>query len=190
MIFSTYGQILEINIKKSAKMRGQAFVVFKDKIQSTEALRALQNFRFMGKELSIHYAKSQSEIVAKREGTFNPLAKRKEKLKLLKKHDAEGEIKKDEENKGIKEKKDETHAEKPESKISNVLKVKELPPIVTQEMLDALFKQYDGYIRAQIIPEKAIAFIEYDTEEQAAKALIGLKDFKITNELTLKVDYS
>ena len=36
---------------KTAKMRGQAHIVFKDIQASTQAMRALQGFEFFGKEM-------------------------------------------------------------------------------------------------------------------------------------------
>ena len=45
-IFSQFGVILDILAKKSLKMRGQAFVVFKEIASATNALRAMQGFPF------------------------------------------------------------------------------------------------------------------------------------------------
>jgi len=51
MLFATYGVVLDIVALKTAKMRGQAHVVFKDIDSSTQAMRALQGFSFFGKEM-------------------------------------------------------------------------------------------------------------------------------------------
>ncbi len=170
-------------------MKGQAFVVFKDVSQSSEAHRALQNFKFFGKEMVIQFAKGQSEIVAKREGTFNPLAKKRAKQRAARGAAAAAaaaapgtapEPKR-------KEKKEEEAKPTP---VSNILKVSELPAEVTVEMLETLFKQYPGYVRAQMVLDKAIAFIEYDTEDQATTALKGLKEFLLNPGKVLKVDYA
>lgn len=72
MLFAPYGEILEINMKKAYKMKGQAFVVFKDLNQASEAMRRLQRYKLFGKELNIQYAKAKSDAIAKREGKFNP----------------------------------------------------------------------------------------------------------------------
>jgi len=76
---------------KTAKMRGQAHVVFRDVQASTQAMRALQGFDFYGKEMvswflcmyleqnelivirqSITYAKGSSDIISKLRGTYVP----------------------------------------------------------------------------------------------------------------------
>ena len=51
MLFATYGVILDIVALKTAKMRGQAHVVFRDIDSSTQAMRALQGFTFFGKDM-------------------------------------------------------------------------------------------------------------------------------------------
>lgn len=51
MLFSVHGPILDIVALKSAKMRGQAHVLFRDVSASTQAMRALQGFEFFGKAM-------------------------------------------------------------------------------------------------------------------------------------------
>uniref|UniRef100_A0A8C8AJ92 Small nuclear ribonucleoprotein polypeptide A n=1 Tax=Otus sunia TaxID=257818 RepID=A0A8C8AJ92_9STRI len=41
-IFSQFGQILDILVSRSLKMRGQAFVIFKEISSATNALRSMQ----------------------------------------------------------------------------------------------------------------------------------------------------
>jgi RNA recognition motif-containing protein len=51
MLFATYGIILDIIALKTTKMRGQAHIVFRDIDAATQAMRALGNFNFFGKEM-------------------------------------------------------------------------------------------------------------------------------------------
>lgn len=51
MLFATYGVVLDVIALKTAKMRGQAHIVFRDVDSSTQAMRALQGFDFFGKEM-------------------------------------------------------------------------------------------------------------------------------------------
>lgn len=51
MLFSTYGSILDIVALKTAKMRGQAHVLFRDVQASIQAMTALQGFEFFGKTM-------------------------------------------------------------------------------------------------------------------------------------------
>lgn len=50
-IFSQFGQILDIVALKTLKMRGQAFVIFKEIASSTNALRSMQGFPFYDKPM-------------------------------------------------------------------------------------------------------------------------------------------
>lgn len=50
-IFTTYGTVLDVVALKTMKMRGQAHIVFKDVNSAAAAMRALQGFNFLGKEM-------------------------------------------------------------------------------------------------------------------------------------------
>ena len=50
-IFSQFGQILDIVALKTLKMRGQAFVIFRDITSATNALRSMQGFPFYDKPM-------------------------------------------------------------------------------------------------------------------------------------------
>lgn len=52
-IFSQFGQILDIVALKTLKMRGQAFVIFKEISSATVALRSMQGFPFYDKPMVI-----------------------------------------------------------------------------------------------------------------------------------------
>ena len=61
LIFSTYGEILEINMK----MKGQAHVVFESRETASLALKALQDTNVFGKHMHIDFARQKSiRIVA------------------------------------------------------------------------------------------------------------------------------
>lgn len=51
MLFSTYGPVLDVVALKTMKMRGQAHIVFRDMHAATQAMRALEGYQFLGKEL-------------------------------------------------------------------------------------------------------------------------------------------
>jgi hypothetical protein len=50
-VFSQFGEILDVQLKKTYKMRGQAWVVFSDVGGSSRALREMQGFVFFGKPM-------------------------------------------------------------------------------------------------------------------------------------------
>lgn len=80
-IFSQFGQIMDIVAMKTLKMRGQAFVIFKEIASATNALRTMQGFPFYDKPMRIAYSKGDSDLVAKIKGTFK---ERPKKVKLPK----------------------------------------------------------------------------------------------------------
>ena len=69
-IFTQFGQILDIVALKTLKMRGQAFVIFKEISSATNALRSMQGFPFYDKPMRIAYSKGDSDIIAKMKGTY------------------------------------------------------------------------------------------------------------------------
>ncbi|KAF0316605.1 U2 small nuclear ribonucleoprotein B'' [Colletotrichum sp. SAR11_59] len=70
LLFSAYGPVLDIVAMKTMKMRGQAHITFRDIQAATQAMRYLEGFEFLGRPLSIQYAKSKSDFVAKLDGTY------------------------------------------------------------------------------------------------------------------------
>jgi RNA recognition motif-containing protein len=50
-MFSQFGTVLDVVAMKTLKMRGQAFVVFRDIGSGTNAMRAMQNFPFYDKPM-------------------------------------------------------------------------------------------------------------------------------------------
>lgn len=75
-IFSQFGQIMDIVALKTLKMRGQAFVIFKEIGSATNALRTMQGFPFYDKPMRISYSKSDSDAIAKIKGTFKERPKK------------------------------------------------------------------------------------------------------------------
>lgn len=72
LLFSTYGTVLDIVALKTPKMRGQAHIVFRDVLSASLAMRECDGTYFFGKEMHISYAKGQSDIISKLEGTYVP----------------------------------------------------------------------------------------------------------------------
>ena len=70
-LFSQFGDVLGINVRKSKKMRGQAFIVYKDVNEATRAKVSLNNFLFLGSRINVDYAKTKSDIIVKIKGQQN-----------------------------------------------------------------------------------------------------------------------
>ncbi|XP_066063279.1 LOW QUALITY PROTEIN: U1 small nuclear ribonucleoprotein A-like [Chamaea fasciata] len=89
-IFSQFGQILDILVSRSLRMRGQAFVIFKEMSSATNALRSMQGFPFYDKPMRIQYAKTDSDIIAKMKGTFVERERDRERDRKRDKRKAKG----------------------------------------------------------------------------------------------------
>ncbi len=75
-IFSQFGQILDIIALKTLKMRGQAFIIFKEIASATNALRTMQGFPFYDKPMRINYSKTESDVISKAKGTYKERPKK------------------------------------------------------------------------------------------------------------------
>ena len=70
--YSQFGPIMDIQLMKTARMRGQAFIAFDSISAASEAIRQTQGYVFYDRPIRIDYAKSKSDIIAKKDGTFVP----------------------------------------------------------------------------------------------------------------------
>ena len=125
-----------IMASKTLKMRGQAFVIFKEVTSATNALRSMQGFPFYDKPMRIAYAKGDSDMIAKIKGTFVERPKK-----------APSEIKK-------KSKKPKAGAAGAgaggQAGVDNappnqILFLTNLPPETNEMMLSMLFNQFPGF---------------------------------------------
>ena len=62
-IFSQFGQIMDIVALKNLKMRGQAFVIFKEINSASTALKSMQGFPFYDKPMRIAYARFAPSLI-------------------------------------------------------------------------------------------------------------------------------
>ncbi|XP_064554936.1 U1 small nuclear ribonucleoprotein A [Drosophila montana] len=185
-IFSQFGQILDIVALKTLKMRGQAFVIFKEIGSASNALRTMQGFPFYDKPMRIAYSKSDSDIVAKLKGTYK---ERPKKVKPPK--PAPGvEEKKDKKKKqsSAENSNPNTQTEQPPNQI---LFLTNLPEETNEMMLSMLFNQFPGFKEVRLVPNRHdIAFVEFTTELQSNAAKEALQGFKITPTHAMKITFA
>jgi len=89
-IFNQFGPIVEIQAKKNLKMRGQAFIVFENVEDAAKAVQSMQGFPFHSKKMRIQFAKTDSDVIAKRKGTYVPREQSKKKKKKKNKDKTKG----------------------------------------------------------------------------------------------------
>ncbi|XP_049874668.1 U1 small nuclear ribonucleoprotein A [Pectinophora gossypiella] len=189
-IFSQFGQILDIVALKTLKMRGQAFVIFKEISSATVALRSMQGFPFYDKPMRIQYSKTDSDVIAKIKGTFQERPKRPkmpkgpdEKKKKNKEAARPGAI-----GYGQGGVLNNVNAEQPPNQI---LFLTNLPDETSEMMLSMLFNQFPGFKEVRLVPNRHdIAFVEFANEMQSAAAKEALQGFKITPTHAMKITFA
>jgi len=204
-IFSQFGTIVEIIALKTLKMRGQAFVVFKDIPSATNALRSMQGFPFYEKPMRIAYAKSKSDAIAKLDNTYVPRERKRDR-----KRQEEPARKKP--HKQLRQsvpilpqapKVVEPSANGPAAQPSavgpaaapelpnQILFLSNLPDETTEIMLSMLFQQFAGYKEVRLVPGRHdIAFVEFENAEQARSAKETLQGFKITPTHAMSITFA
>uniref|UniRef100_A0A3Q1AP99 RRM domain-containing protein n=1 Tax=Amphiprion ocellaris TaxID=80972 RepID=A0A3Q1AP99_AMPOC len=188
-LFSQFGQIIDIVAMKTMKMRGQAFVVFKELAAATNALRQLQGFPFYNKPMRIQYAKTDSEVIAKVKGTYGDKEKKKDKKKKaqepaanLTKKPALGSA-------------PPVHSplcfQVPDNPPNYILFLSNLPEETNEMMLSMLFNQFPGFKEVRLVPGKHdISFVEFESDAQAGVAKDALQGFRITATCAMKITYA
>lgn len=214
-IFSQFGQILDIVALKTLKMRGQAFVIFKDINSGTNALRSMQGFPFYDKPMRIQYAKKDSDMIAKMKGTFV------ERPKKVRKEPEPVEVKKRKRGGQAQQVRDRGGAGEPmaaqptqpvvqqpapaqaapvvsggpsaipEQPPNQILFLTNLPEETNEMMLSMLFNQFPGFKEVRLVPGRHdIAFVEFENETQSAAAKEALQGFKITPSNAMKISFA
>jgi len=204
-IFSQFGPIMDIVALKTLKLRGQAWVIFKEINSATNALRSMQGFPFYDKPMRIQYAKIDSDAISKMKGTFTERPKKaKEEKKKKKAKDAK------------KAQPPPVAAAPPvnpmlgfgmpmqppmmnpmmgppmgEQPPNQILFLTNLPEETTEVMLQMLFNQFPGFKEVRLVPGRHdIAFVEFDNEGNSATAKDALNGFKITPTHAMKVSFA
>ncbi|KAJ8794367.1 hypothetical protein J1605_003134 [Eschrichtius robustus] len=173
-----FGHVVDIVALKTMKMRGQAFVIFKELGSSTNALRQLQGFPFYGKPMRIQYAKTDSDIISKMRGTFADKEKKKEKKKAKTVEQTATTMNK-------------KPGQVPDYPPNYILFLNNLPEETNEMMLSMLFNQFPGFKEVRLVPGRHdIAFVEFENDGQAGAARDALQGFKITPSHAMKITYA
>lgn len=215
-VFWQFGQILDIVAHKNLRMRGQAFVAFKDVSSASNALKSMQGFPFHGKPMRIQYAKSDSYSVAKMKGTYveRPAAPkysedRKKKKDSKDQHRISPQVMQPGLLPGI------APGSMVQSLVSNVFSSQQpitpvpvppenadappnqilfltnLPSETNELMLTMLFNQFPGFKEVRLVPGRHdIAFVEFESEDLSAVAKMQLQAFKITPTHAMKITFA
>lgn len=193
---SPHGSVTWISAPKTMALRGQAFLTFDDLSSATAALRAMHGVDFVGKTLSVAYARQVSDKAA-----ADPSSARRKRAQ-----DREEDAMKDSEpdakaggdgdgpgeatgGEGVQG--DASHVDMevtaagppPPVMPNKILFAERLPESATANsaaVLRDLFGRFSGFVEVRAHPgRRDIAFVEFESESDAAVALSGLEDHKL-----------
>lgn len=192
-VFSQFGPVMDIVAMKTPKMRGQAFVVFREIPMATNALRTMQGFPFFDKPMRITFAKSKSHCFAKKDGSHwskGKAEKRKaddaRKKQVISKQSRKEPVPVAATNGHATSKKTDE-----EEATNNILFLSNLPDETTQMMLSMLFQEMPGFKDVRLVDGRSdIGFVEFETPSQAQVAKDQLDGFKITPENAMVIKYA
>lgn len=180
--FSQFGPINDIVMRKSYRLRGQAFIIFRDIDSAVKALRAMQNFIFYDKPLRLSYAKTESDMITRQRGTF---VQRPAKPKL--------EIKKKEKSQanGAAGNSNQMVQEVVDQEPNKILFITNLPEETNESMLSLLFNQFPGFKEVRLIPGRSdIAFVEFENEYLSGTAKEALNGFSLSPTHKMRITYA
>lgn len=184
MIFSQYGKVKQITACKGIKLRGQAWVAFKDVSSAINAMKGKQGFMFYDKPLKIGYAKADSKVVAKKDTSDDSKAKPN-----TAKRSREETTTSDEVGTG------EPPTKEARTVVTNtvpnkILFAQNLPTSCVMSTLNGLFEQCPGFVEVRMAGTKGVAFIEFQNEVQSGMALRQLGGIQLSETDTLQLTYS
>jgi len=181
-LFSQHGTVLEVVAIKTYSLRGQAWIVFNSIEEAGVAMEKLNETDFHEKPLRIQYAKEKSDVISEREG--QPIDKETRQVKKRKKRE-------EEEEKRAKRQRTRVRAEdNPPNKLLLVQNIPPLDPQIIQDMLTALFSQYQGLKEVRMVAARGVALVEFENEMLSGRAREGLQGFKVTPEFPLVVSFA
>ncbi|XJO71720.1 hypothetical protein BDV3_001188 [Batrachochytrium dendrobatidis] len=172
-VFSKYGDILDIKVKRNVGHRGQAFVSFQTVESAVKAKEEVNGFPLFNRPMDIQFAREQSFAVSVLAGTVEEhKRKRKEMLKERSAFDASEASRK-------KQKSNSEESLPPNS----ILFIQNLPTDITNASLSALFNQFPGFKEVRLVPGRSdIAFVEYHNEIHSAIAKQALHGYRLLPE--------
>jgi RNA recognition motif-containing protein len=212
MVFAQFGKVSKIRAVRNLGLRGQAWITFESPDSAAQALATRQGFNFLEKPLKIDYAKTESDVISRKRGTFQPRVKkirveavveRKRKLEegaLSTEEGVDGAADSDEgtvvdEDAGDGEQAPKKPRAMPPKLVVNsiphkILFTQVLPDYCTDEIMTSIFGSLPGFVEVRLIMSKKVAFVEFEDTHKATHALEQVKKHKFEQGDPLYVTYS
>jgi U2 small nuclear ribonucleoprotein B'' len=196
-----HGKCLSVIVRRSDGLRGQAFLVFADTQAAAACLQHEQGKVLFGKDLVMEYAREVSAVIAKRDGTYVPKAKRKKstgtatttaEMDTTTGAASEAEANSNDQDANPRNMNDNTTTQEDDStddtSPSKYLLAYDLPADCNELTLSMLCRPHAGFVEARL-PRPGLAFLEFADAASATAAKHALHGFKLTETETLKIKY-
>lgn len=212
---SAYGHIVWIVAEKSIKLRGQAFVTFEHQSSATAALRKMHAAEFMGRQIAVTYAKSESDRAQSPNLGGDSTLSRKQRATKRREEAAEASRVASEQ---VDQRLAQESAPMPGEGVlatddpppllevpvvpNRILFVENLPkemgeqeggkPLPVATALTDLFARFAGFVEVRTVPGKdGIAFVEFGEESESAVAMSGLQGHPLgIDSMPMKVSFA
>ncbi|GIX60729.1 U2 small nuclear ribonucleoprotein B, putative [Babesia caballi] len=170
-LFIPYGDIVDIQARKSQKLRGQAFVSFSEISSAIAALKGVNQRLFLNRPIKVAYARKQSYKSMKPAECYRLLTSGRPRQS---------------DSSAVQ---DALHGAYDSSE-RYTLFVENMHPDMNKTAVEILFKQYPGYKDCRFVEGKAVAFVDFATEYQGEVALQGLQGFKVSHGYELRISFA
>lgn len=163
---------------KTIKMRGQAFIVFKDTRSAANAINGGHNVNFFGKAMDISYAKTKSKKLLEHQGKLAQAAAINNNKKQSNHSNdlfGKGGHRGNRYYKNRMNRKDENNKKDQYSR----LRIEDVPINPNLEEINKIFGKFPGFVRVLYDESKpGICFVEYSDQNQSLTALDKLNGFE------------
>ncbi|KAF3026845.1 hypothetical protein G7054_g11602 [Neopestalotiopsis clavispora] len=193
VVFSEYGNIIDIVAKTNLKAKGQAFVVFEKPESALKAIEEVQGFELFEKPMHLALARTRSDATVKTTGNDDEFEhhKRRRLAEKDKKKAAEAAQEQQRLKRpgaapaqdarpakvarpgGLKATGPAANTVVPDEYLppNKILFVQNLPDDYDVEALTGIFGRYEGFREVRLVPgRRGIAFVEYEAEAGAITA--------------------
>ncbi|KAI9901483.1 hypothetical protein N3K66_003300 [Trichothecium roseum] len=210
IIFSEFGNVVDIVAKTNLKAKGQAFVVFDNSHNALQAVEGGNGFNIFGKPMQLALARSPSDTTIKLNCPDEELEAHKrhrlaekDKRKALEAAEGQRNLKRGPvgtvdssrpskaARPGLKSTSAATSAVVPDEYLppNKILFLQNIPDEYDVEGLTAIFGRFDGFREVRLVPgRRGIAFVEYDGEQGAIAAKENTSGMTLRDK-SIKVTY-
>lgn len=182
-IFSGFGEIIDIKIKNTCQMKGQAFITYKELSSAEKALKKLNDSILFNKKLIIQFARAKSDTYLKSKNEFDENEYTKRRLRNSTKRDQFYKEFKEKQTSHLMSEKAilnnapsksviggiQSNANQPTSKLF----INNISSTTDESDLKPLFSKIPGLREIRLMPERHICFVDYENELQAERALLA-----------------